>query len=110
MLILMIFPSDYFRANYSQEYKNLLKNSAGFNETLKKNRENSHADTLHRYLPYTNLSHLSKRLTRTKALCYAFRGSQMSFLLMIYLPSHHSVAVWHSNCKRVFISLGPEDS
>lgn len=70
---------------------------------------NSNADTPQRYQPCANLSHLSKTLTRTKALYYGFRGPPMSFLVMIYLPNNHSVAVWHSSCKRVFISLEPDD-
>lgn len=32
-------------------------------------------------------------------------GPQISFLHMIYIPNNHSVAVWHSNWKCIFISL-----
>lgn len=110
ILVHLVFPSAYFRASYSQEYESLPKPSAGCNEHRRKTQEtNNHASTLHRHQPYANLSHLSKRLTKTKALYYGFGGPQMSFLLVINLPNNHSVAVWHSICKCLFISLEPDN-
>lgn len=44
---------------------------------------------------------------RSRALSPGFRAPQLSFLPRIDLANHHSVALWHSSCKRGFISLEP---
>lgn len=61
-----------------------------------------------KYQLHAKLSH-KYEISKDQSYC-CFRGPHMSFLLMIYLSNNHNVAVWHSNCKCVFISLEQDDS